>query len=390
MWSPPLVVRYIGVVLEISSWNYKFKLYAGCETFWILFPSDSNCRRSMSVGTRLTHGGVHPDGNTCDLAMFLSWPEHQLGWQFSLCFSQFLQADVRLQLQITPRFILCTSFSMYRWASFLQSTKVFWGTENVITSTVILHQHRRRRRHRHNDDDDDHHHHYHIVLSQAHSLFQIEFSTECDLVLPGFLKVHSVAASVFFLIFPSLNFPSVTCLTRQLPRKLWPIQSAVFVLFCVGHLFPPWLFVILLYFSHGRSSWSFHSSSQPHFRTSIVSDPLSEVSSFQHQTKLCSKCGISPVSSLNLSHGSRNTNTHTHIYIYIYIYLYIWAFRNKLKREKLTGEGRNYTARSNAFCDIRAVDSGMTTVCGNAARIIWECVKHLSCESWRERTVWET
>ena len=77
-----------------------------------------------------------------------------------------------------------------------------------------------------------------------------------------------------------------------------------------------------------------------------------------------------------------NTHTHTHTQI--------WAFRNKLKREKLTGEGRNHTARNNAFCDIRVVDSGMTRVCGNAARIRWECMKHLSWESWRERTVWET
>jgi hypothetical protein len=55
--------------------------------------------------------------------------------------------------------------------------------------------------------------------------------------------------------------------------------------------------------------------------------------------------------------------------VYEHTHTHTWAFRNKLKREKLTGEGRNYTARSNAFCDIRVVDSGMTRVCGNAARI---------------------
>ena len=57
-----------------------------------------------------------------------------------------------------------------------------------------------------------------------------------------------------------------------------------------------------------------------------------EVSSFQHQTKLCSRCGISLVSSLNLSEGSTNTHTqihththkytHTHTHIYIYICMY--------------------------------------------------------------------
>ena len=174
---------------------------------------------------------------------------------------------------------------------------------------------------------------------------------------------------------PGPFFPSVTCFIRYLPRKLWPIQSAFFVLVCVGHSFSPRLLVILLCFSRDRSNWSFHSSSLPRFNSN-VSDPLSQVSSFRHHTKLCSRCGISLVSTLNLSQGSTNT--------------YILAFRNKLKREKLTVEGRNYTVRSNAFCHIRVVDSGMTRVCGNTARIRWECMKHLSWESCREWTVWET
>ena len=38
------------------------------------------------------------------------------------------------------------------------------------------------------------------VLRQAHSLFESEFSTQCDLVLPH----HPVAAYVFFLVFQSL------------------------------------------------------------------------------------------------------------------------------------------------------------------------------------------
>ena len=49
------------------------------------------------------------------------------------------------------------------------------------------------------------------VLRQVRSLFQSEFSTECDLVLPvsisstfAFCYCHSVAAYVFFLVVPSL------------------------------------------------------------------------------------------------------------------------------------------------------------------------------------------
>jgi hypothetical protein len=46
------------------------------------------------------------------------------------------------------------------------------------------------------------------VLRQVHSLFQSEFSTECDLVpissIPSFPQGHLVAAYILFLVFPSL------------------------------------------------------------------------------------------------------------------------------------------------------------------------------------------
>jgi hypothetical protein len=49
------------------------------------------------------------------------------------------------------------------------------------------------------------------VLRQVHGLFQSEFCTECDLVLPlsiysvlSFPESHPVAAYIFFLVFPSL------------------------------------------------------------------------------------------------------------------------------------------------------------------------------------------
>ena len=64
--------------------------------------------------------------------------------------------------------------------------------------------------------------------------FQIEFSTQCDLVLPlstfnilSFTQGHQVAAYVFFLFFPSLLsflvFPSIACFRRQFIHKMWPI-----------------------------------------------------------------------------------------------------------------------------------------------------------------------
>ena len=52
-----------------------------------------------------------------------------------------------------------------------------------------------------------------VILRQVHSLFQSEFSTQRDLVLPlsisgtlNFCYGHPVAAYVFFLVFPSLLF----------------------------------------------------------------------------------------------------------------------------------------------------------------------------------------
>jgi hypothetical protein len=49
------------------------------------------------------------------------------------------------------------------------------------------------------------------VLQQVHNLFQREFATECDLVLPvsnfsilSFLCCKPVAANVFYLVYSSL------------------------------------------------------------------------------------------------------------------------------------------------------------------------------------------
>jgi hypothetical protein len=74
------------------------------------------------------------------------------------------------------------------------------------------------------------------VLWQFQSLFQSQFSTECDLVLsnsissiPSFSYGHEVAAYVIVLIFlshPSLFLSSITCFRRQFQCKMWPIQLA--------------------------------------------------------------------------------------------------------------------------------------------------------------------
>jgi hypothetical protein len=65
--------------------------------------------------------------------------------------------------------------------------------------------------------------------------------------------------------------------------------------------FPPWIYDVLIHFSHDRTSLSIPSSSSTTFQNyQGIFDLLIEVSKFQHLTKLCSKC-ISLVSSLNLS-----------------------------------------------------------------------------------------
>ena len=69
------------------------------------------------------------------------------------------------------------------------------------------------------------------VLRQVHSLFQSQFSTECDLLLPLTIPIsfhslsHPTAAYVFFLIFSSL-FPSIMCFRRWFLRMMWPVRLA--------------------------------------------------------------------------------------------------------------------------------------------------------------------
>jgi len=104
----------------------------------------------------------------------------------------------------------------------------------------------------------------------------------------------------FTSILPCI-FPSITCFRRQFLCKMLSIQVA-FLIFIVCRSFLSSLTITFLHFSRNRSSWS-----SPSFSTTTFlnfpgfSDLLSEVSSFQHHTKLCSKLSTSVVCSLNVS-----------------------------------------------------------------------------------------
>ena len=88
------------------------------------------------------------------------------------------------------------------------------------------------------------------VLRQVYNLFQSEFSTECDLMLPlsisnilQFPSGHPVAAYVLSLslllvtaIHPSN--PSIKYSEWQILRKIWPFQVALFRLYLLGYSSP--------------------------------------------------------------------------------------------------------------------------------------------------------
>jgi len=97
----------------------------------------------------------------------------------------------------------------------------------------------------------------------------------------------------------SFIFPSITCIRRQILRKMWQIQL-VFLLFIVCRIFIPSL---ILCNTSSYLTWS--SNWSPSFCSTAfqnfpgISDLLSEVSKFQHHTKLCSKCNTLLDPSLN-------------------------------------------------------------------------------------------
>jgi hypothetical protein len=63
-------------------------------------------------------------------------------------------------------------------------------------------------------------------------------------------------------------------------------------------LLAPWLYATVLHFLHDSSNWSSPSFSSTIFQNENIYDVFCEVSKFQHHTKLCSICSISPVFSV--------------------------------------------------------------------------------------------
>jgi hypothetical protein len=131
-----------------------------------------------------------------------------------------------------------------------------------------------------------------LVLRDVRSIFQSEFSTGRDIVLPlsissivSFPWGHPVAAYAFFLVFQSfLAFP-ITFLQSNVvegssyarcDQSSWPF---LFVLY-LGYSCPPWLFAVLLHVSHYRCNWSAFSSSTTFKNFPGISDLRSDVSTF--------------------------------------------------------------------------------------------------------------
>jgi len=126
-------------------------------------------------------------------------------------------------------------------------------------------------------------------LRRVHSLFQGDFSTECDLG-------HPVAACVFFFVFPSLSSFPLSPINNAFYKAV-PTQdvtnpaSLSSILLSVRYSSPPWLFVIL-HISHDRSNWSsssFSSTTFPNFPA--ISDLLSEMSQVPAPYKSCAPIG---------------------------------------------------------------------------------------------------
>ena len=143
-----------------------------------------------------------------------------------------------------------------------------------------------------------------LTLRQVHRLYQSEFSTKCELALSISISIilsfslRSFSSCLRLLprfpitfILSSIS-PSITCFRRRFLRKVWTILLAFLLFMYVWNSRPPRLFVTLLHFSYDRSKWpsqSFSSTTFQNFPYTRISRLLSEVSKFQHQTKLYSK-----------------------------------------------------------------------------------------------------
>jgi len=156
---------------------------------------------------------------------------------------------------------------------------------------------------------------YFCCLSYDRSLSSYKAnSPQCDLVLPLpvssilFFSVKSNCSCLCLLPQLAVNFilpyifPSITCFRRQFLLKMWPIQLALFLLIACRIFFFWFTVCNTSSFSDDRSKWSSSSFTRNTLRNFIgISDLLSEVSNFQHHTKLSPKYSILLVSSLNSS-----------------------------------------------------------------------------------------
>jgi hypothetical protein len=113
-----------------------------------------------------------------------------------------------------------------------------------------------------------------------------------------YLLVSLRSSSIYLHLsprLPVLSFLQHRVLSTQFLRKMWPTQLALFLLYVV-YSSPSSLCVILLHFSRDRPKWFSPPFSSTTFQNfPAISDLLSEVSKFQHHTKLWSKHSVSPV-----------------------------------------------------------------------------------------------
>jgi hypothetical protein len=108
---------------------------------------------------------------------------------------------------------------------------------------------------------------------------------------------------ILFLVLSSLlsTSPSILSIRTQFLRNVWPIHLA-FLLLIVRRTFLSSLILCHIYCLHNMSNWSSQSFSiNTPENVHGICDVLSEVSNIYHHTKLCSKCIILLVYSLNLS-----------------------------------------------------------------------------------------
>jgi hypothetical protein len=94
-------------------------------------------------------------------------------------------------------------------------------------------------------------------FSFEYPIFSLTLSSSCLFLLPRLPVTY---------ILPSI-FPTITCISRQFLRKMWPIPLAFLTLLHVRFSSPNSLYKLCLNFSHERSSELLHHFLALHFKT---------------------------------------------------------------------------------------------------------------------------